>query len=704
MSRQDDIIRGYSPEITKRLFTYLRPYKTATAITIITLAASTLAELAAPIVLQRTLDDHVLRREYRLEAGAADELMPEKEDADRLREAGERIAGSLFVPADALKGMSGEAGNRARLQGLLDEEEWYVFPAGHPPGDEAAARNPRVFVSSGRMHALRITDLRELSAEQRRAVRHTDMLGLKRRSGQYGLLLAAILVFSFLQVYAASWIGEKVMADMRGGLLAHVMRQSLRYLGGTPVGRLVSRIANDVGTISEFFTNVTISFLKDAAMMAGVIAALFVLDYHLAWISLITMLPTFALILVFRSRMRDAFRRVRARLSALNAFLSERISGMSTVQLFDSEVRSAEEFSEKGKALLGAEMREMHIMSVFRPLIDLISSSAAALVIWYSAGLHQSGRLSLGVLIAFVQLTQKFFQPVTDIAEKFNILQSAMAGGERIFAMMDEEDRISDEAEERTGGASDAGEIRFENVHFSYVPGEPVLRGLNFRIEAGHTAAVVGATGAGKTTIANLITRLWDPDEGRILLDGRDIRRRPLADLRHAIIPVQQDVFLFSGSIAENIDLGRGMDRASIIEAAKLARADPFISRLPESYDTPVTEGAGNLSAGERQLIAFARIIAHNPRLIILDEATANVDTETEALLQEGLETLLRERTAVVIAHRLSTIRRADRILVLARGRLIEQGTHDELLAAGGVYSNLHQLQFAENTHANSAL
>ena len=294
-----------------------------------------------------------------------------------------------------------------------------------------------------------------------------------------------------------------------------------------------------------------------------------------------------------------------------------------------------------------------------------------------------------------MQLIQKFFQPVTDIAEKFNILQSAMAGGERIFAMMDEEDRISDEAGESAGEASDAGEIRFENVHFSYVPGEPVLRGLNFRIEAGHTAAVVGATGAGKTTIANLITRLWDPDEGRILLDGRDIRRRPLADLRHGIIPVQQDVFLFTGSIAENIDLGRGMDRESIIEAAKLARADPFISRLPESYDTPVTEGAGNLSAGERQLIAFARIIAHNPRLIILDEATANVDTETEALLQEGLETLLRERTAVVIAHRLSTIRRADRILVLARGQLIEQGTHDELLAAGGVYSNLHQLQFA---------
>ena len=692
MSTHDDIIRGYSPEITKRLMTYLKPYKAASAITLITLAAATIAELLAPIVLQRTLDNHILRRDYRVQAAAADELMLDEKAA-------ERIGGSLFFSQDALKGMSGREKEQARLRGLLDKDEWYVFPAGEGPADATVLSNPQLFVSSEKLHAVRIADLRTLSPQEKRAVRHNDMLGLKRRSGEYGILLTAILIFSFLQVYSASWIGQKIMADMRGGLLSHVMRQSLRYLNGIPVGSLVSRIANDVGTISEFFTNVTISFLKDAAMMAGVIAALFVLDYHLAWISLITMLPIFVLIVVFRSRMRDAFRRVRARLSGLNAFLSERISGMSTVQLFDSEIRSAAEFDEQGKGLLRAEMREMRIMAVFRPLIDLISSSTAALVIWYSAGLHQSGRLSLGVLIAFVQLIQKFFQPVTDIAEKFNILQSAMAGGERIFAMMDEEDRISD----RDGAAEAAasGEIRFENVHFSYVQGEPVLRGLNFRIEAGQTVAVVGATGAGKTTIANLITRLWDPDQGRILLDGSDIRHRPLADLRQNVTPVQQDVFLFSGTIAENIDLGRGMERSSIIEAARLARADPFISRLPQSYETAVTEGAGNLSAGERQLIAFARIIAHNPRLIILDEATANVDTETETLLQEGLETLLRERTAVVIAHRLSTIRRADRILVLGHGRVIEQGSHDELLAAGGVYHNLHRLQFAENAPDN---
>ena len=692
MSTHNDIIRGYSPEITKRLMTYLKPYKAASAITLITLAAATIAELLAPIVLQRTLDNHILRRDYRVQAAAADELMLDEKAA-------ERIGGSLFFSQNALKGMSGREKEQARLRGLLDKDEWYVFPAGEGPADATVLSNPQLFVSSEKLHAVRIADLRTLSPQEKRAVRHNDMLGLKRRSGEYGILLTAILIFSFLQVYSASWIGQKIMADMRGGLLSHVMRQSLRYLNGIPVGSLVSRIANDVGTISEFFTNVTISFLKDAAMMAGVIAALFVLDYHLAWISLITMLPIFVLIVVFRSRMRDAFRRVRARLSGLNAFLSERISGMSTVQLFDSEIRSAAEFDEQGKGLLRAEMREMRIMAVFRPLIDLISSSTAALVIWYSAGLHQSGRLSLGVLIAFVQLIQKFFQPVTDIAEKFNILQSAMAGGERIFAMMDEEDRISD----RDGAAEAAasGEIRFENVHFSYVQGEPVLRGLNFRIEAGQTVAVVGATGAGKTTIANLITRLWDPDQGRILLDGSDIRHRPLADLRQNVTPVQQDVFLFSGTIAENIDLGRGMERSSIIEAARLARADPFISRLPQSYETAVTEGAGNLSAGERQLIAFARIIAHNPRLIILDEATANVDTETETLLQEGLETLLRERTAVVIAHRLSTIRRADRILVLGHGRVIEQGSHDELLAAGGVYHNLHRLQFAENAPDN---
>ena len=707
MSHADDIIRGYSPKVIKRLLTCLKPYKPAATITLMTLAVATAAELLAPLVMQRALDDHVLRRDYRLELTAIEAGIPDRKNADLVNLQGIRIGESLFVPTRALRDLNEQAKEEARNRGWLDRYDWYLFPAGDTAADEVVMQNTRLFISSDEWHAIRIADRRDLTTEEKRSIRRNDVLGLGRRSGQYAILMVSILVFTFFQVYVASWIGQKVMADMRGGLLSHIMRQSLGYLGKTSVGSLVSRTANDVETIAEFFTNAAISLLKDVAVMGGVIGVLFALDNRLAWISMITLLPIFVLIVVFRNRMREAFRRVRSRVSAVNAFLSERINGMSTLQLFDAEKRSAAEFDVKGNGLLDAEMDQMRIMAVFRPLIDMVASVAVALVIWYSSNLHHSELISLGVLIAFVELIQKFFQPAKDIAEKFNILQSAMVGGERIFAIMDEVDRIPDQGEEKidcddtdhvpvAGSVDSRGVIRFENVHFSYVPGEPVLRGLNFSINPGHTVAVVGATGAGKTTIANLITRLWDPNEGRILLDGKDIRQRSLADLRRTVQPVQQDVFLFSGTIAENIDLGLGLDRLRILDAARLARADAFISRLPESYDTEVTEGAGNLSAGERQLIAFARIIAHDPRIIILDEATANVDTETETLLQEGLDILLKDRTALIISHRLSTIRKADRILVLGHGKLIEDGIHDELLAKGGVYHNLYKLQFAE--------
>ncbi len=703
----DEIIRGYSPEVMKRLLGYIKPYKIAGMLTLVALVLATAAELLLPIVMKLTLDDHLLRRESRLsvesvKAAAAGEgpfELTEELAVDLLGE-GFRIGDSLFVSSQALSDLHSEERAAAMTAGWLDIEDWYVVM--NPDDDALNVINGHAddFIRdvTTDTFAIRISDRDTLTTDERRALRSGDIAGLKSRSLQYLLLLFSVLIFTFVQVYQASWIGQKIMADIRQGLLGHIMRQSLRYLGQTPVGSLVSRTANDVETINEFFTNVTISFLKDGAIMIGVIAVLFALDSRLALVTLVTVVPTFILIVIFQNRMREAFRRVRAKVSSVNAYLSERLGGMATVQLFDAEKRSGEEFNIRGGELLNAELGQMKIMAVFRPLIDLIASVAVALIIWYSTGLHDSGLLTLGVLIAFIELIQKFFQPVKDIAEKFNILQSAMAGGERIFAMMDTVDRIPD------GGNIEAacdeepvcGEIKFENVLFSYVPGEPVLKGLDFRIDPGQTVAVVGATGAGKTTIANLITRLWDPDEGRVLLDGKDVRNRPLPELRRSVQPVQQDVFLFAGTVAENIDLGLGLSREKIIEAALLSRADTFIQALPKGYDAEITEGAGNLSAGQRQLIAFARIIAHNPRVIILDEATANVDTETETLLQEGLKQLLEDRTALIIAHRLSTIRMADRIMVLGHGKLIEEGTHTELLERNGVYHNLYRLQFAD--------
>ncbi len=696
------LVKGKSSVVMKRLLAHLKPYPMASLLAILALVLATGAELLSPLVMRVALDDHILRNEYRIHTETAQEagFQPPQESV--------RIGEYTYFSNDGLKDFSRKEQSAAIEDSWLDSERWYVFV----PDDEETRRvvatipEQLEYENTISTYAIKITDLRNLSSEDQRIIRSKDVNGLAKRSIQYLTLLVSVLLFTFAQVYAASWIGQRIMADIRGGLLAHIMRQSLRYLGRTPVGSLVSRTANDVETINEFFSNVTISFLKDFAIMAGVIIVIFTLDVQLALIALTTVLPTFLLIVVFRNQMRESFRKVRARVSKVNAYLSERLGGMGTLQLFAAQARSRKEYLQRGNSLLDAELGQMRIMAVFRPLIELIASAAVALIIWYSTGLHDAGVVSLGVLIAFIDLVQKFFQPVKDIAEKFNILQSAMAGGERIFDMMDTIDRIPDggdstdsceDSEDRPGDVDDdCGDIRFEDVHFSYVPGEPVLKGLDFSIPKGSTVAIVGATGAGKTTIANLLTRLWDPDSGRVLLDGKNIGDRPLPELRQTIQPVQQDVFLFSGTISENIHLGHPMSQDTIEKAAILSRADAFIKSLPKGYDTHVNEGASNFSAGQRQLIAFARIIAHNPRVIILDEATANVDTETETLLQEGLDGLLQDRTALIIAHRLSTIRKADRILVLGHGKLIEEGTHEELIKTKGVYHNLYRLQFED--------
>ena len=691
-----------STTVLGRLLSYLSPYRTMVALTLVALLLATAAELTLPVVIKRTLDEHVLNSQLRLEVSTLKEFLNSStfeeqplspQEAQALLQDGELFGSSLFLPPSRLLEIGGELAQQGREEGWIDAMNWHLFTSA-PETAAIEESQPQLFLSQGDRRAILSSELSKLPPEVRRQLRQEDLSWLSKASLLYLGLLATVLIFTFAQVYAASWIGQRVMADLRQGLLGHVMGQSLSYLGRTPVGSLVSRVANDVETINEFFTNVTVSFLRDGAVMIGVVTVLFALDSRLALVALIALIPALFLIVFFRSRMLESFRKVRERVSAVNTYLSERISGMATLQLFTAQKRSRQEFQEKSDDLLDAELGQMRIMAVFRPIIDLISSTAVALIIWYAAGLGERNVITLGVLIAFVELLQKFFQPVSDIAEKFNILQSAMAGGERIFKLMDESEKIPDEGTHPLTTVQ--GNLQFESVHFSYVPGEPVLKGLNFSIPAGSTVAIVGATGSGKTTIANLLTRLWDPSQGRILLDGKDLTTLPLSQLRQAIQPVQQDVFLFAGTIAENIALGLPLDDQAIQNAARLARAHEFIQSLPQGYATPVAENASNLSAGQRQLIAFARIIAHDPALIILDEATANVDTATEHLLQEGLETLLEHRTALVIAHRLSTIRQANLIMVLGHGQVVESGTHEELMALNGSYRRLYEIQFAE--------
>jgi len=515
----------------------------------------------------------------------------------------------------------------------------------------------------------------------------------------YMVLLIFVFVFTFAQTWTANLMTQRVLKDIRIGLFTKTLSQSTGFLSRHPVGRIVTRLTSDVQTMDEFFTTVLVAFLKDIAIMAGTLITMFILSPSMALVVLITLPPVFILTLISRVKARDAFRRQRTASSKVYAYLAERLAGMQVVQLFRQEKKSLKEFREGNQEFLDANLGEMYVFATFRPLVEWFSTVTMAVVIVVGSKMALSVSLSLGTLIAFINLVQMFFAPVTDIAEKYTMLQSAMAGGEKIFKLQDTNEQIPDINKNNDNPNKEScavrGHVEFDNVRFSYKEGEEVLKGLNFSVKPGEMAAIVGYTGAGKTTIINVLTRLWDINSGDIRLDGVSVKNIPLKDLRNSIMPVTQDVTLFSGTIEENISLGLDITLDEITEAAKTVHAHEFISALPEGYKTILSERASNISTGQRQLISFARVIAHNPRVVILDEATSSIDTETERLIQLGIKKVLSGRTSFVIAHRLSTIKDADKILVLSSGRLVEEGSHDELIAKDGLYSGLYRLQYS---------
>jgi ATP-binding cassette subfamily B multidrug efflux pump len=548
-------------------------------------------------------------------------------------------------------------------------------------------------VVDGTRALIRNADLRSLPAAEARSLRLRDLAYVSERAFILLIVLALVLVSTFVQAFASSLIGQRVMKDLRMELFRHVSTRSLAFLSRQPVGRLATRLTSDVETINQFFTDVIVAFLKDASLMAGVLVVLLAMDARLALVALLTLPPVLVATVVSRGRARDAFRRQRQWVSKVNSYIAERLAGISIVQLFVREEASRREFEAHDRELLKASLGEMYVYATFRPLVDLLANISTAIVIWYGAKLLSVELLSLGTLIAFVNLIRMFYSPVMDISEKFTLLQSAMAGGERVFGLLDAPDTIPDSGTLPMPAAV-RGHIEFDHVSFAYKEGEWILHDLSFTVEPGEMVAIVGPTGAGKTTIANLITRLWDIQKGAIRIDGFDVRDLSLPGLRRAVQPVLQDVFLFSGTIEENIRLGEEVSVERMITAAGAVHADEFVDRLPAGYSSQLSEGATNISQGQRQILSFARVLAHDPSIIILDEATSSVDTETERMIQRGLEALLEGRTSVVIAHRLSTIRHADRILVLSEGRVAESGRHAELLAKKGLYWNLYRLQY----------
>ena len=694
----EGIIKGYDPAIMRRLLGFLKPYRLLFTVAVVALLLATAAELALPVVLKNAIDRHIIVKYRRFEEEGLRSL---GFGDQKIFEDATPIEGFFYIPLNQLNTLSAKSRESLIEEGVLDEESWYIFPIGDRRESlRVLLQNKReLFVVEENHGAIRNFDLKLLRRSERQLIRSHDTAGVARSSLIYFVLLTCVLLFSFAQVYIMAYTGQSVMKDMRMRLFRHTIAQSLAFIGRNPIGSLVTRSTNDVETINELFSTVATSLIKDLSIIIGVTITLFLLDPRLAGITILTIPPIVVATILFRRRLREAYRRVRMWVSRVNAFLSEHISGIAVVQMFGRERRSMKEFLERSRQLLKANLAEMHVTATFRPLVDLFASVSVGVVIYFGAGLHRSDFLTLGILIAFINLVGRFYQPIQDISEKFTVMQSAMAGGERVFDLLDTDESIPDagivEVEGRNAFDSFVGKIRFREVRFSYREGEPILRNLSFDITPGETVAIVGYTGAGKTTIINLLTRLWDIQSGRIEVDGIDIMKMPLKQLRTLVQPVQQDVFLFSGSIGENISLGRELSREDLRRAAKAVNIDGFISGLSHGYDTLVQEGGGNFSVGQRQLISFARVIAFNPKIVVLDEATSNIDTETEKLIQGALKVVLSGRTSLVIAHRLSTIQDADRILVLNRGELVEQGNHEELIALKGSYFDLHQTQLS---------
>ena len=537
-----------------------------------------------------------------------------------------------------------------------------------------------------------------------RAIPARDTGMLTTLAGLYFAALLLEFLADYGQALLTTLIGQRVMYDLRLAVFGHLQRLSITYYDTHPVGRLMTRVTGDIETLNELFSAGLVTIFGDLFTLAAIMALMLATDWRLALVAFAVIPLVWLTATVFRRQVREAFRDIRTRLARLNSFLQEHLSGMRLVQLFSREAAAARKFDDLNRDHLAAHLRSITVYAVFFPVIEVLTAVALALLLYYGGLRAISGTLTVGVLAAFIQLTRRFFQPLQDLSEKVNLFQAAMASSERVFQLLDEPVAVREAARPTLLANPVRGELRFEGVWFRYSETGPwVLRDVSFTAAPGRTVALVGHTGAGKSTIISLLLRFYDPVEGRITVDGVDIRELSMATLRGLIGFVQQDLFLFTGDILHNLTLDAPITPEQAALAAGRVGADRFIARLPEGYGHVLGERGRSLSVGERQLLSFARALARDPRILVLDEATSSVDAEGEALIQAALGELMAGRTSVIVAHRLSTILHADEILVLHHGEVRERGTHRALLAQRGLYERLYQLQLRGDEERRTA-
>jgi len=523
-----------------------------------------------------------------------------------------------------------------------------------------------------------------------------DVDGLGRLSLIYALILLIQFFATWGQIYLMEWIGQRAMFDLRMVTFKHIQTLTMDFYDRNPVGRIITRVTSDINSLNELFSSGVVTILGDLLTIFGIVGIMIAINFKLAMIALIGLPLLIGATILFRYKVRTAYREIRRNIARLNAFVQEHISGMPVVQYFVREKRAYEKFSEINKDLRDRHQKSVMYYAMFFPIVMIISSLSLAIIIWYGGGKVIQGALTFGALVAFSQYTEMFFRPLRDLSEKYNILQSAMAASERLFKLLDTKPSFA-EPEKSISQDGFKGKIEFKNVWFAYNNDEWILKDINLCICAGEKVAVVGATGSGKTTLTNLILRFYDYQKGEILLDGNSLKKISGEKIRDNISLVLQDIFLFSGDIQKNIRLGNShITDEKIKKSAAEVNLTGLGNGLKNGLKTDVGERGGLLSVGQKQLVSFARALAFDPKILILDEATSSVDTETEMIIQQATETLMKGRTSIIIAHRLSTIKKVDKIVVLHKGVIREVGTHDELLAQKGIYWNLYQLQYKD--------
>lgn len=689
----EDYEKSMKGNVLRRLLRYAIPYWHTIIIVFALVLAITGFDLLRPVLVGDAIDDYIdgYNRPY------------VQVDADSNGAVSYR---GIYLSKDGVMSASPDANKQNYYQMFLYEDKYYMFDNVDSKVLKNLMESSKELVESVQVshetqedEFIKITiEGKEytgtlLSKDELKQVRKGDFDGIKKIVVVYLFILLVSFVCNILQTWLLQLTGQNIIYNIRQEVFEHIHRLSLRFFDVTPVGRIVTRVTNDVEALNEMYTNILVKLFKNIVKIIGLAAVMLSINVRMSMYAFVLLPFIVFLTFLFKKISRATYRIARTKLTAINTYLSEHISGMKLIQIFAREQEKFKEFEGKSKELYRANYREMMVFAIFRPAIYMLSVFALVIIIWVGGSSYFSGIISIGTLYIFIQYIGSFFEPIQEIAEQFSTLQSAMASAEKIFTILDEEIVVVN-PEVPLELPEVKGRIEFKNVWFAYIEEEWILKDVSFIIEPGQKVAFVGATGAGKSSILNLIGRYYDIQKGEILIDGVNITELNTDQLRAAIGQVQQDVFIFTGDIKGNIRLrSEEISDETIKEAAEYVNADTFIQRLNHGYDETVTERGTTLSAGQRQLLSFARTLAFNPRILVMDEATANIDTETEQLIQEALQKLMTNRTTIMVAHRLSTIQHAEQIMVMHKGRIRESGTHQELLGKDGIYKKLYELQ-----------